>query len=73
MSPDTSNTLCRTPHRLEYCVSWLYAHSRQTLWRRPRDAKAKLDSCGHKTLASAFVDARLVASFLELPRARASW
>ncbi len=25
-------------------VSWLYAHSRQILWRRPRDAKAKFDS-----------------------------
>jgi hypothetical protein len=52
MRPDTSNALCRTLYRLVITVclgvdvSWLYAHGREILWGRRRNAKAKFDSTG---------------------------
>src|SRR6478736_26823 len=40
-----SNTLSFSYHCLfSIDVSWLYAHGREILWGRPRDAKAKSDS-----------------------------
>lgn len=42
-----SNTSSFSHHCLfSIDVSWLYAHGREILWGRPRDAKAKFDSTG---------------------------